>query len=157
MDDREGVARRLNGVVEVDEAFVGGAPKFRKGFKHKRGPGTKKPIVLVATDRSGQAKATIVPNARGATMAPIMSEWMDPNSILMTDGNTAIRKIGKTLPAHHIVNHGARQYSRPSLGIHINTVEAVNSQIQSALIGVYHRLGRKQALFRNSDHQGFTS
>jgi hypothetical protein len=31
MDDREGIASQLGGIVEVDEAFVGGAPKFKKG------------------------------------------------------------------------------------------------------------------------------
>uniref|UniRef100_UPI0025EFEC08 transposase n=1 Tax=uncultured Thioclava sp. TaxID=473858 RepID=UPI0025EFEC08 len=30
-----------------------------------------------------------------------------------------------------------------SKGAHINTVEAVNSQVQRALIGVYHRLDRQ--------------
>ena len=37
MDDRQGIADRLSGVVEVDEAFVGGKPKFRHGVKNKRG------------------------------------------------------------------------------------------------------------------------
>jgi transposase-like protein len=87
MDDREGIASPLGGIVEVDESFVGGAPKFGKGVKNKRGRGTKKPIVLVAADRNGQAKATLVPNAQGATLGPIMKEWMEPQSILMTDGN----------------------------------------------------------------------
>jgi hypothetical protein len=31
MDDRHGIAGRLSGVVEVDEAFVGGKPQFRHG------------------------------------------------------------------------------------------------------------------------------
>ena len=91
MDDREVIASPLSGTVEVDEAFVGGAPKFKKGVKNKRGRGTKKPIVLVAADRNGQAKATLVPNAQGATLGPIMTEWMDPQSILITDGNRAYR------------------------------------------------------------------
>jgi len=143
MDDREGIASQLGGIVEVDESFVGSAPKFKKGVKNKRGRGTKKLIVLVAADRNGQAKAILVPNAQCATLGPIMKEWMDPSFILMTDGNRAYRKIGKTFAAHHTVNHGARQYSRPCLGAHINTVEAVNSQVQRALFGVYDRLGRK--------------
>jgi hypothetical protein len=65
MDDREAVFARLAGVVEVDEAYVGGAPKFKKGVKNKRGRGTGKPMVLVAADRTGQAKATLIPNAQG--------------------------------------------------------------------------------------------
>lgn len=47
MDDRQGAAGRVSGVVEVDEAFVGGKPKFRHGVKNKRGRGTGKPITLV--------------------------------------------------------------------------------------------------------------
>lgn len=42
MDDREAVSARLAGVVEVDEAYVGGAPKFKKGVKNKWGRGTWK-------------------------------------------------------------------------------------------------------------------
>ncbi len=143
MDDRDAVSARLAGVVEVDEAYVGGAPKFKKGVKNKRGRGTGKPMVLVAADRTGQAKATLIPNAQGATLGPIMKEWIDPSSALMTDSNTAYRKIGRSFASHNTVNHGKRQYSRPSKGAHINTVEAVNSQVQRALIGVYHRLGRQ--------------
>ena len=143
MDDREAVSARLAGVVEVDEAYVGGAPKFKKGVKNKRGRGTGKPMVLVAADRTGQAKATLIPNAQEATLGPIMKEWMDLSSTLMTDSNTAYQKIGRTVASHHTFNHRKRQYLRPSKGAHINTVEAVNSQVQRALIGVYHRLGRQ--------------
>lgn len=100
-------------------------------------------MVLVAADRNGQAKATLVPNARGATLAPIMKKWIDPSSAFMTDSNSAYKKIGQSFAAHRTVNHGKRQYSRPSKGAHINTVEAVNSQVQRALIGVYHRLDRQ--------------
>ncbi len=143
MDDREALSARLNGTVEVDEAYVGGAPKFKKGVKNKRGRGTGIPMVLVAADRNGQAKATLIPNARGAALGPIIKDWIDPSSTLMTDSNTAYRKIGQSFASRHTVNHGKRQYSRLSNGAHINTVEAVNSQVQRALIGVYHRLGRQ--------------
>jgi transposase-like protein len=143
MADREGIASPLGGIVEVDVSFVGGAPKFKKRVKNKPGRGTKKPVVLVAAERNGQAKATMFRNAQGATLGPIMKEWMEPQPILMTDGKRAYRKIGKTFAAHHTVSHGARQYSRPSLGVHINTVEAVKSQVRRAFVGVFHRPGRK--------------
>jgi len=119
----------------VDEAFVGGAPKFKNGVENKRGRGTQKPIMLVAADRHGQAKTTLVPNAQGATLGPIMTEWMEPHSILMTVGNRVYRKIGKTFAAHHTVNHGARQYSRPSLGAHINTVKPSILRSSAPLLG----------------------
>jgi hypothetical protein len=40
MDDRDEITGRLTGVVEVDEAIVGGKPKFRFGVKSNRGRGT---------------------------------------------------------------------------------------------------------------------
>jgi transposase-like protein len=143
MDDREGRLPQLEGIVEVDEAFVGGAPKYQPGKKNKRGRGTGKPIVLVAAARDGQARARVVPNGRGATLSVPMTEWIDRGSILMTDSNRAYNKIGKKFTVHLKVNHGKRQYAIPGLGIHINTAESVSGQIQRALIGVYHRLGPK--------------
>ena len=140
MEDREGFSARLDGVVEVDEAFVGGAPKFKRGVKRKRGRGTPKPIVLVAASRDGQARAAIVPNGRGATLGPVMKGWIEPSAILMTDGNRAYNKPARSFAAHHKVNHGEKQFAIPGQGIHINTAEAVSSQVQRALVGVYHRL-----------------
>jgi transposase-like protein len=125
------------------KALSGALPSSRKGSKTRGFEASKKPVVLVAADRNGQAKAVLVPNAQGATLGAILTEWMEPHSFPMTDGNSAYRKIGKTLAAHHMINHGARRYSCPSRGAHINPVEGVNSQVQRALVGVYHRLGRK--------------
>jgi transposase-like protein len=72
MDDRQGIAGRLSGVVEVDEAFVGGKPKLRHGVKNKRGRGTGKPIALVAAAPNGQARAVLIPNAQGCKIKPII-------------------------------------------------------------------------------------
>lgn len=128
MDDRDGVVGRLRGVVEVDEAFIGGTPK---------------PIALIAASRDGQARATLVADAKGATLAPIMTAWIDAGAILMTDGNAAYNRIGRTFAAHGRVNHGARQHADVRTGAHINTAEAVAAQIERALVGVWHRLSRK--------------
>jgi len=143
MDDRQGIAGRLSGVVEVDEAFVGGKPKFRHGVKKKRGQGTSKLIALVATARNGQARAVLIPNAQGRTMKPIMEDWIDPASVLITDKNSSYRTIGASFANHLTVQHNKRQYANRKTGAHINTVEAVYAVVQRALIGVYHRLGRK--------------
>jgi hypothetical protein len=34
--------RQLTGIVEIDEKFIGGKPRYQKGVKHKRGRGTSK-------------------------------------------------------------------------------------------------------------------
>ena len=43
----------LAGIVELDEKYVGGKPRYEKGIKHKRGKGTEKQGVLVAVERHG--------------------------------------------------------------------------------------------------------
>lgn len=76
-------------------------------------------------------------------MKPIMEEWIDPASVIITDKNSSYTKIGTSLANHLTVQHNKRQYANRKTGAHINTVEAVNAIVQRALIGVYHRLGRK--------------
>lgn len=128
-DDRQGFAERLSGVVEVDEAFVGGKPKFRHGIKNKRGRGTGKPIALVAAERNGQARAVLIPNTQGRRMKPIMEDWIDPASVHVTDKNNSYKKIGTSFANHLRVQHNKRQYADRKTGADINTVEAMNSAV----------------------------
>jgi transposase-like protein len=80
MDERgKRSSERLTGIVEVDETFVGGKPKYRKGVKNKRGKGTKKPQILVAVQRDGEARATRIENARAKTIHPVVKDWVDPS------------------------------------------------------------------------------
>ncbi|SDW24831.1 IS1595 family transposase [Allgaiera indica] len=143
MDDREGIAGRLSGIVDVDEAFVGGKPKFEHGVKNKRGRGTGKPIVLVAAARNGQARAFLVPNAQGRTMGPVIKDWIDPDSVMITDKNSPNKKIGAAFAGHMTVQRNKHEYADRRTGAHINTAEAVNAVVQRALIGVYPRLVRQ--------------
>ena len=44
---------------------------------------------------------------------------------------------------HQYVIHSKKEYANPETGAHVNTAEAVISQVQRALVGVYHNLGRQ--------------
>lgn len=44
---------------------------------------------------------------------------------------------------HQSVIHSQKEYANPETGAHVNTAEAVISQVQRALVGVYHNLGRQ--------------
>ena len=142
MGNRKDLFSQLGGVVEVDEAYVGGQPKFKRGVKRKRGRGTPKPMALVAASRRGQARAAVVPNGRGATFAPLMNAWIEPDAVLMTDGNRAYNKPARSFEKHLEVNRGKKRFAVPGRGVHINTAETVSSQVQRVLVGVCHRLDR---------------
>ena len=42
MDPGDESTPALNGIVELDEKYIGGKPGYQKGVVHKRGKGTKK-------------------------------------------------------------------------------------------------------------------
>src|SRR3546814_8253510 len=41
LSQRHDFGQLLSGTVELDDKFFGGAPRFKKGVKHKRGKGTR--------------------------------------------------------------------------------------------------------------------
>lgn len=141
MDDRLGEYPLLQGEIEVDEGYLGGAPKSLAGAAAPRGRGTTRPMVLVAADRDGQARAAVVPDGSGATLGAKIAEWVDPDAAwLMTDGNASYNAAGQQMAGHIKVVHSQGQYADPLTGAHVNTAEAVISMLRRALIGVYHTL-----------------
>jgi hypothetical protein len=42
MDPADEIVAALSGIVELDEKYVGGKPRYEPGVKHKRGKGTAK-------------------------------------------------------------------------------------------------------------------
>lgn len=44
---------------------------------------------------------------------------------------------------HEYVVQSQKEYANPETGAHVNTAEAVFSQVPRAQVGVYHNLGRK--------------
>lgn len=144
MDDRNGELMPLDDIVEVDEAYVGGAPKSLFGAYNPPGNACGKPMVFVAASRDGQARAKVVSDDQRATLEPVLAGWIVSDDItLMTDGSTSYLGIGAKMEEHHRVIHSQHEYANPETGAHVNTAEAVIAQVQRALVGVYHNLGRK--------------
>lgn len=144
MDDRNNEFADLGEIVEVDEAYIGGAPKTLFGARATPGKGCGKPLVFIAADRNGQARAKVVDDDKRSTLEPALNAWIEPSeTILMTDGSTSYPGLGKTMGEHHRVIHSRKEYANPETGAHVNTAEAVISQILRAQVGVYHNLGRK--------------
>ena len=100
--------------------------------------------MLVAATRDGQARATVVADEKGPTRAAHINDWVDPwNTKMMTDGHRSFITLGQTMADHETVIHSHKQYADPDTGAHVNTAEALISQMQRAIIGVYHNLGAK--------------
>ena len=91
VDDGE----QLRGDVEVDEASVDGKPRKQQGERitvrrqafseaaklRERSRAT----VFAAVERGGRIKATVLPVPRGPQLKKQVIQWVEPESIIITD------------------------------------------------------------------------
>jgi transposase-like protein len=95
---------RLHGVVEVDEAFIGGS---RPG---KRGRGAAgKSLVLVAAEADGKKIGRIrmvrIVDASAANLLAAISQTIEPDTTIQTDGWKGYGGLGKLGYGHEIIHH----------------------------------------------------
>lgn len=126
----------LEGIVEVDEKYLGGKPRFQHGVKHKRGHGTTKACIATAVERQGAVKAHMIANNSVAELQPFVESVVAPSAHLMSDEHTAYRVIGRAFAAHDSVKHGQREFARG--GVYSNTAESFHATLERAKQGVYH-------------------
>ncbi|WP_227010777.1 IS1595 family transposase [Pelagibius marinus] len=152
MHRHQQMAKALTGVVEIDDKYVGGAPRYQKNVKHKRGHGTNKPQVVIAANREGFVRASHVVGDSAKHVGPFMHRYIDENADIMSDGASVYRKLGEHYRSHQSVNHGKKEFVRGE--VHNNTSESFGAYLERVFIGVYHRLSRKH-LHRYLSEAGF--
>ena len=131
----------LMGVVELDEKYLGGRPRFQEGVKHKGGSGTAKQCIAVAVEREGSVKAALVRHNGETALSPFVKGAVDPAAYLMSDHNQAYVKIAESFAGHSYVDHGDREYARGE--VHNNTAESYNALLERAKVGVFHQISKE--------------
>ena len=91
----------LKGVVECDEAYVGGKPRPGSGTKSKRGRGTDKAPIVVLVERDGSARSKPVDRVDGGTLKCAIMENVHHDSTIMADEFPAYLGIGKAFKGGH--------------------------------------------------------
>jgi len=132
---------QLNGVVELDEKYVGGIPRRENDVCYKRGHGTNKQQVLIAVERHGSVRSVPMDNKKITTLAPVVTSLVSRKADLMTDELPSYRSIGSWYQTHSRVNHSQGQYANGST--HTNTAESFGALLERAKFGVFHSLSRK--------------
>jgi transposase-like protein len=116
----------LDGEVEMDEMYLGG----REANKHEskktegtqgRSTKTKTPIFGMI-QRNGNIVAMKVDNTQGATLMPIVSQFVENGATTYTDEANIYNSLTKNGYEHLFVNHSQREYVRAN-DIHTNGIE----------------------------------
>lgn len=146
--------RLLAGIVEMDEAYIGGKPR-RSNRKDDnddapRGRGTSKAPVVGAVERGGRMKAKAVnrDEMTAAGMEALVREMIDPRqSLLTTDEYSGYNGLNRFI-AHRRINHSVSYVERDMFSgeygpIHTNTIESVWAILKRAVMGQFHHVSRK--------------
>ena len=131
---------RLDSIVEMDEAYIGGREANKhasKKLRAGRGPVGKVPV-MGARERGGRTVAKPVDNADGETAKAFAQAVVAADATIHTDDS----RIYNTLPhKRRSVRHSAGEYVRGN--VHTNSIEAAWAVLKRSIHGTWHHVSPK--------------
>ena len=106
---------QLEGEIEVDESYFGGARKGHRG----RGAAGKVPVFGLLK-RNGKVYAVMIPDAKTQTLMPIIRDKVKPDSIVYSDCWRAYNALDVSEFKHYRINHSKLFANKHN---HINGIE----------------------------------
>lgn len=133
----------LNGIVEVDETYIGGAlGNMKRNQKQKRNPFKSGMIhklpVLGLIQRNGNVILEAIPKANKEVLRPVIRSKVESGSTVVTDGFGPYRTLNREFEQHVVINHEKRQKAMGTYNL--NSIEGFFTTIKRAVIGQYHTL-----------------
>jgi transposase-like protein/IS1 family transposase len=155
----------LEGIVEMDETYVGGKPRKRNNQpgvteentadlgnlyslddkRIKRGRGTKKVPIAGIVERKGKVVAKVMNRLTSQDLISLLKKTVKlKSSTLITDDYRAYKKMDELIE-RFVINHSQKEYARGA--VHTNTIEGFWSIIKNGIRGSYHVISKKYLPF----------
>ena len=139
----------LAGLIEADEKFFRTSFKGVRGWKRKdppqlrrarrrgnagvRGLGEQQVPTLTAMDRSGAICQTRLPDMKWPTIEATMAPWIEPESVICSDGNLAYQRVAQQTGCEHITAKVQRKNTAAgnAKGISIGRIDAYHRDVEN--------------------------
>jgi len=128
----------LTGIIEVDEAYIGG-----KGGNRLKGGKTisDKTILFGMIERNGNARVRKVISSGVRILVPQIQANVDKTATIYSDSWRGYDSLVKVGYDHETVNHLHNEWVRNN--VHTNTIEGFWSQLKRSINGTYHSVSPK--------------
>ncbi|MYB01052.1 IS1595 family transposase [Candidatus Poribacteria bacterium] len=131
---------KLDGIVEVDEVYIGGKERNRHESKKKGSRGKEdKEILLGMRARGGRSAITRIEGTTKQDLVGAIADHVKMGSTVYTDELASY----KGMPYRHgFVNHSAGEYVGPG-DIHVNGTESMWATLKRSIHGTWHHVSVK--------------
>jgi transposase-like protein len=132
----------LDGVVEIDETYIGGRTLGRGRLAGR----DNKEVVLAIRQRNGEVRFFHASDRKASTLAQFIRENVSEDvDVIMTDDFAsypwAMKKAGVPARKHKTINHSGHVYVMGE--VHTNTVENAFSLLKRGVMGTWHKVSAK--------------
>jgi transposase-like protein len=134
----------LEGIVEVDETYVGGSLKNIHAKKKEKLKGLdNKTMVFGAIQRQGKVRVKVIPQTNIENINEAIEGFIKLDSTMVSDEHHAYNQVGKKYN-HKKVNHRDKEYVRKEdILVHTNNIEGYWNILKKQIDGIHHSVSPK--------------